>query len=149
MSVDRRALLGAITLLAVAGGVLAWSGAQRREAAREAGIERSALREWALHDSDLREDAALAGVSLNRPRVTPLDEDALGGLARSPDYPVFLHRCTSCHATPDPGMHEPGQWRGVVRRMDGWREKAGVMPITDDEREAVVRFMDRAARRGR
>lgn len=142
---SRRTLLGFLTLLAIAGGVMAWSAMERREDAYNAGIERSLLRYWALKDSDLRDEAAFAGVSLNRPRVTPLDRNALGELADSEDFHAFFHRCTSCHTTPDPSMHSPGQWNGTVARMQMWMERAGLLPIDASERDAIVRFLDRAA----
>ncbi len=144
-----KTVVGSLSLLAVAGGVLAWSTAERRQDRYEAGIERSLLRMWAFEESDLRDEAPMAGVSMNRSSVEPLDRDGMGELAETEAFRTFFHRCTSCHMTPDPGIHRPGQWRGVVTRMERWMEKAGVLPLPAGERDTIVRFLDRASERVR
>lgn len=103
------------------------------------------LRAWAA--AALDSAAAEAGVSFNvRPAVRPLDPDRLGNLTRTEGYRRFLNRCTSCHDTPDPSIHGPSDWRAVVRRMAGWMEKAGVLPIAAADSTAIIEFLEQAAR---
>ncbi len=119
-----------------------------------ADTHRSLLRAEVIRDARLQRQATAAGISLQRPAVQPLDVRALGTEARSPGFQAFHHRCTSCHETPDPSMHDPAGWDSVVTRMDGWMHSAGVMPMQAEERQAIGRFLqrtsaaDRASRRG-
>ncbi len=119
-----------------------------------AATHRSLLRAEVIRDARLQQQATAAGISLQRTAVQPLDVRALGEEARSPDFRAFHHRCTSCHETPDPSMHDPAGWDSVVTRMDGWMRTAGVMPMQAEERHAIVRFLqrtgaaDRVSRRG-
>lgn len=119
-----------------------------------AATQRSLLRAAVIRNTRLQQQAIAAGISLQRPAVRPLDVQALGKEARSPDFRAFHHRCTSCHETPDPSMHAPAAWDSVVTRMDGWMHSAGVMPMQAEERQEIVRFLQRtsnaewASRRG-
>ena len=103
------------------------------------------LRAWA--QAALDSAAAEAGVSFSvRPAVRPLDARRLGMLKQTDGYHAFLKRCSSCHDTPDPSMHGPEDWHAVVRRMGGWMEKAGVLPLAVAESTAIASFLDQAAR---
>jgi len=103
------------------------------------------LRAWA--QAALDSAAAEAGVSFSvRPAVRPLDASRLGMLAETDGYHAFLKRCSSCHNTPDPSMHGPEDWHAVVRRMGGWMEKAGVLPLAVAESTAIASFLEQAAR---
>ncbi len=140
-----RAVLGLLAMGAAAATVLAWRAQAAADAERRAGIDRSLLRKWAIEEAGLRTSASGAGISLQRPRVEPLDRRRLGVLAEGDDFHTFLHRCTSCHTTPDPSLHTPSEWRGVVQRMDAWMRQAGVLPMDSAERAGVDRFLEDAA----
>lgn len=140
-----RTLTTALVLAGAGAGFLGWRVQSGQEARRRDAIERSLLRSWALEETDLRRTASAAGISLHRPELVPLNRRRLGALAEGHDFHAFVQRCTSCHATPDPSMHTPREWRAVVHRMSAWIDKAGVLPMEAAEREALTRFLDRTA----
>ena len=140
-----RNLATALVLLGAGAGVLGWRAHIGQETRRRDAIERSLLRTWLLEETDLRRTASAAGISLHRPEIVPLNRRRLGARAEGDDFHAFVQRCTSCHSTPDPSMHTPGEWGTVLHRMNGWIDKAGVLPMEAAEREALTRFLDRTA----
>jgi len=101
-------------------------------------------RDWARAGAGV--GATHAGLSMTAdPPIRPLRSGRLGKLAESEGYHLFLHRCGSCHMPPDPAMHEPAEWRGVVRRMRDWMSAVGVMPMSAPDTVALIDFLERAA----
>jgi hypothetical protein len=79
------------------------------------------------------------------PAIRPLDPGRLGTLVETEGYQAFRHRCSSCHAPPNPAMHASGEWRGVVRRMGDWMKAVGVMPMQAVDSAAIITFLERAS----
>lgn len=96
---------------------------------------------------ELQEAAApapLAGMSAIRLfALRPLDERKLGRQAATPEYHQFRHRCAACHELPDPALHGPAEWGRVVERMRANMNAAGILPLQDPERDAILRFLRR------
>ena len=60
---------------------------------------------------------------------------------------LFRDRCSRCHALPDPSVQAPGEWPAMVERMRQNMERAGVEGLSDEETEAIVAYLQRAAAR--
>lgn len=91
--------------------------------------------------------APRAGVSARAPiRVQPLPDRLARQLRGDPDFHRFSHRCGVCHVTPDPALYGEAQWPDVVARMAGTVEAAGLLPVSDADREAVLRVLRQYAR---
>ena len=136
----RVAGLVVLTLILLGGGAMLGS-VRSREARSAAAVNRSLARSWSLENAGLQRQASAAGISLQRPEVRPLNRSRLGPAGKSSDFHAYFQRCTSCHATPDPSLHAPAEWADVVLRMDGWMEAAGLLPMEERERAAVLRFL--------
>lgn len=88
-----------------------------------------------------------AGVSARwAPDVRALSPRRLGEDTLSPEYRTLVQRCAGCHAVPDPRLHGAGEWSGIVNRMRIYADSAGLLPLTDDQRDAVLRILRRHAR---
>jgi hypothetical protein len=86
--------------------------------------------------------APRAGISARAPiRVQPLPERLARQLHGSPDFARLSHRCGVCHTTPDPKLHVASQWPDVVARMAGTMEAAGLLPLGEPDRLAVLRVL--------
>jgi hypothetical protein len=108
--------------------------------------ELATRRDWARAGAGVR--APSAGLSMTvDPAIRRLDPGRLGKLVESEGYHAFLHRCSSCHVPPDPSMHEPGEWQGIVRRMSDWIRAVGVMPMPAADSAAINALLERAAAR--
>lgn len=82
---------------------------------------------------------------LQRHALKPASLEALG----APDTPglaLFRRTCSQCHALPDPELHTPDEWPGVVERMQKNTETMGKPVITDQERDEIVGYLKRKAR---
>ena len=75
----------------------------------------------------------------------------------SPDGRVFAQRCGACHlkpfgdhgvshGVPDPRFRTLAEWQKEVSRMEGLMREKGLPPLTDPEREAIVRYLSRHAK---
>ena len=62
------------------------------------------------------------------------------------DRAAFQTVCTRCHALPSPALHGPDEWAGVVARMQANMQLMERPPLSSEEREAIVRFLNAAAR---
>lgn len=88
-----------------------------------------------------------AGVSARwAPDVRPISPRRLGRDTLSADYRVLVQRCAGCHAIPDPRLHGEAEWSGVVTRMRIYTDSAGLLPLTPEQRAAVLRILRRHAR---
>lgn len=68
-----------------------------------------------------------------------------GALPTGEGAELFRDRCARCHALPDPDARAPGDWPAVVERMQENMERAGVEVLSDQEVEAIVGYLRRAA----
>ena len=134
-----------IPLLVLGVTLVGWRLHERRAAARQTAVERSLLRQWALTQTDLGRSAPEAGISLERRHIRTLDEARQKELSDLPGFRQYQHRCESCHGLPDPTLHEPSQWAGVVDRMGRHMQAAGVFELSAQEWAGIVRFLETAA----
>jgi len=72
----------------------------------------------------------------------------------SPDGRVFAQRCGVCHGTsyggghgvPDPRFRTMAEWQEVLPRMDRLIRERGLPPLTEPEREAIIRYLSHHAK---
>jgi mono/diheme cytochrome c family protein len=72
----------------------------------------------------------------------------------SPDGLVFAQRCGGCHSTsyggghgvPDPRFRTMAEWQEVLPRMDRLIRERGFPPLTEPEREAIIRYLSHHAK---
>ena len=75
----------------------------------------------------------------------------------SPDGKVFAERCAACHrqpfgdhgvthGVPDPRFRTMEEWEKELSRMEGLMREKGLPPLTDSEREAINRYLNRHAK---
>jgi len=132
-------------LLVLAVGVVGWRLHERRAAARQAAVERSLLRQWVLTKTDVGRAAPLAGISFERRDIRTLTEKRQKELSGLPGFEQYQHRCEACHGPPDPTLHRPSEWPGVVGRMGGHMEAAGLFPLSAEQRAGIVEFLKAAS----
>lgn len=89
----------------------------------------------------------LAGMSTYRIiDLEPLDPRVLGVDTLDPDYDVYRMRCGACHRAPAPGSKPAFLWAPTMSRMRKNAADAGLMPMSDRDEAAVLRFLrERAA----
>ena len=88
-----------------------------------------------------------AGVSARwAPDVRGLSPRRIGPDTLTPQYRTLVRRCAGCHAVPDPGLHAADEWSGVVSRMRIYTDSAGLLPLTGDQRDALLWILRRHAR---
>ncbi|HXZ25784.1 MAG TPA: hypothetical protein VEI24_06140, partial [Nitrospiria bacterium] len=78
---------------------------------------------------------------LQRHALAPATTDALGS-SDSPGLSQFKQTCSQCHALPDPRLHTATEWPGVVVRMRSNMKIMGKPEITDQERDAIVGYLE-------
>ncbi|TKS59084.1 MAG: hypothetical protein EWM73_03373 [Nitrospira sp.] len=72
----------------------------------------------------------------------------------TPDGRVFAQRCGGCHGTsyrgghgvPDPRFRTMAEWQEVLPLMDGLIRERGLPPLTEPEREAIIRYLSHHAK---
>lgn len=135
--------LGALVLvvLATAAAVVSRSGSP---AELDAATRRSLTRIRAYEYAGVRDIAPNGGVSMYRPVVVELEAGRADRLESVDGFHSYVHRCTSCHATPDPAMHAPEDWLPVVERMSAWMSSAGLLPMESSERARIELFLSKA-----
>lgn len=79
--------------------------------------------------------------------VRPLSPRAVGADTLSQDFRAYVQRCAGCHAIPDPRLHTAAEWRSVVDRMRIHIDSAGLLRVTPEQRERILEFLGRHARR--
>ena len=82
---------------------------------------------------------------LQRNALRPASLEALG----PPDTPglaLFQKTCSQCHALPDPGLHTPDEWPGVVERMQKNMEIMGKPVITGAEGDEIAGYLSQHVR---
>jgi hypothetical protein len=136
-------MLRAVGLLLLA-ALLAFAYLARQERARGHRMmeQVAARRELAAARLAPAGTAPQAGISARAPiRVQPLPPRLARELKRDADFQRFSHRCGVCHATPDPKLHVAAEWPAVVSRMAGTIDAAGLLPLHDADRDAVLRVL--------
>lgn len=134
-----RILAVVAVLVALAAGTVSW-----RERSRVSRMDDSmaARRELAATQLAPKGSAPQAGISARAPiRVQPLPDRLAKQLGGNPDFHRFSHRCGVCHVTPDPKLHTGAEWPGVVSRMAGTIDAAGLLPLSDTDRAALLRVL--------
>jgi hypothetical protein len=115
--------------------------AELRRAADESRFRREAL-------TDL--GAPLAGISARRQiEVAEMNPRRLRGDTMGYAFHRYSHRCSACHALPDPRIHTTRAWPGVIDRMNNHARSAGLLPIDGLERDSIQAFLRRHSGRSR
>jgi hypothetical protein len=132
-------LLG-VLVAAVTGSVAVSWRDRARVAAMDASV--AARRELAGTRLAPAGTAPQAGISARAPiRVQPIPAGLARRLRGDHDFQRFSHRCGVCHGSPDPALHTAQQWEAVVGRMAGNIDAAGLLPLSEVDRDAVLRFL--------
>lgn len=66
----------------------------------------------------------------------------------TPDGQVFAQRCGACHGksfrthgVPDPRFRTMAEWEKELLNMDRLIHEKGLPPLTEPEREAIIRYL--------
>ncbi|MCP9468704.1 MAG: hypothetical protein NNA31_01755 [Nitrospira sp.] len=70
----------------------------------------------------------------------------------TPDGKIFAQRCSACHlqtfgdhgvthGVPDPRFRTLEEWKKEIARMEGLMREKGLPPLTDQDREAIFRYL--------
>lgn len=130
-------------LLALAGALFT-GAASWRDASRRAHLDDmvSARRELAATRLAPAGAAPRAGVSARAPiDVRPFPDRLAKTLHHDADFHRLSHRCGVCHNTPDPSLYDADEWPAVVEKMSGTINAAGLLPLSDADRAAVLRVL--------
>lgn len=55
---------------------------------------------------------------------------------------LFEHRCVGCHQLPEPDALTPTQWATVLQTMQKRMNQFGLTPLTTEEYEAVLTYLN-------
>jgi Dihaem cytochrome c len=58
---------------------------------------------------------------------------------------IYVNRCGNCHAPYPPAAMTSAMWQLQVRMMQQRIEQAGMPPLTDEQRETILRYLTRHA----
>jgi hypothetical protein len=58
---------------------------------------------------------------------------------------TYVNRCGNCHAPYPPAAMTSGMWQLQVRMMQQRIAQAGMPPLTDEQREAILGYLTRHA----
>jgi hypothetical protein len=144
--------MGRAALMLVVAGLLALAALEWREQSRIRRMQEGmqARRELAATMLAPPGTAPQAGISARAPiRVRPLPRRLARELRGEPDFQRLSHRCGVCHATPDPALHVAAEWPNIVARMSGTIDAAGLLPLSERDREAILRVLEEHAASGR
>jgi len=75
----------------------------------------------------------------------------------TPDGRMFAQRCAGCHGkpfgdhgvthgVPDPRFRTMAEWQEVLPKMDRLIREGGLPPLTEPEREAIIRYLSHHAK---
>lgn len=75
----------------------------------------------------------------------------------TPEGRVFAQRCGACHlqpfgdhgvthGVPDPRFRTMAEWQKELTLMEGLMREKQLPPLTDPEREAIIRYLSRHAK---
>ncbi len=55
---------------------------------------------------------------------------------------LFESRCAVCHQLPEPDMLNSRQWAWVIKTMQTRMQQAAIVPLSDDEVAAIMRYLE-------
>lgn len=64
-----------------------------------------------------------------------------GRIPEGPDAEAYVRHCSLCHETPSPDVYTAEEWPDVVARMIRNMSLMGVEPLTEEETQAILRFL--------
>lgn len=82
----------------------------------------------------------LLAVPATAEEPTPIPE------ADSPDARVYANSCGSCHSIPHPKRQYLDQWRHLLDLMYRRVSERNLVPISDEDHEAILRYLTSNAR---
>jgi hypothetical protein len=83
-----------------------------------------------------------AGISARVPiDVRAFPEKLAKSLHGDTDFHHLVHRCGVCHSTPDPSLHTAAEWDQVLDRMAFNIQSAGLLPLADEQRAAILNIL--------
>jgi hypothetical protein len=133
-------ILGIVVIaVALMAGTVSW-----RERSRVSRMDDSMAARRELSATRLAPAGAApqAGISARAPiRVPPMPDRLARQLHSNADFHRLSHRCGVCHSTPDPKLHDAAAWSGVVGRMAATIDAAGLLPLSDADRDALLRVL--------
>jgi len=59
---------------------------------------------------------------------------------------TFVSRCSACHAVPHPGRHSYQGWLYLVPVMEQRMAERGMLPLTTEDREVILVYLQENAR---
>ncbi|MFZ5876301.1 MAG: hypothetical protein ACOYXU_07815 [Nitrospirota bacterium] len=68
------------------------------------------------------------------------------GSPETPELTMFRQTCSRCHALPHTASHTANEWPLVVERMRTNMERMGAPGISNQERDAIVGYLQKHAR---
>jgi cytochrome c5 len=69
-----------------------------------------------------------------------------GALPDAPGKNLFVSKCGACHGLPDIKQHSSEDWAAVVRRMNTRMEKMLGTPLSQDEMQRIVVYLQTATK---
>ncbi len=66
--------------------------------------------------------------------------------ARSSVVQIYTAYCGACHGVPHPGRHRAAEWPIIVQLMEGHMQRRGMEPPQENERQAILRYLQEHAR---
>jgi hypothetical protein len=63
----------------------------------------------------------------------------------SPSAQTYVHRCGNCHVPYNPHELTASMWEMQVTMMEDKIQKAGMPPLTSDERNTILDYLKRNA----
>jgi hypothetical protein len=66
--------------------------------------------------------------------------------AESPDAQTYTTYCSLCHGLPHPQRHDFTGWQPMVRLMEKHMHDRDMTPLADEEREAILRYLEKHAK---
>lgn len=105
------------------------------------------LAETGLENPDPSGTSTSAGLSVLRSiHVEEIDAGEIGADTLSPGFARLVHRCGTCHATPSPRIRSATEWKYVFSRMDKHMKEAGLIPLSHEDHELILAFLQKHAR---
>lgn len=65
--------------------------------------------------------------------------------ASSPAAQLYVSKCGNCHAPYNPHEMTPSMWDTQVTMMEVKMQAAGQLPLTPDQRDAILQYLRRNA----
>jgi hypothetical protein len=59
---------------------------------------------------------------------------------------LYIDKCSACHAVPHPKRNTVDDWHHLIPLMEQRMAERGKEPLTDEERETLMKYLDTHAR---